>query len=232
MVRDDGLSDAHWRGILRKFGCAVDDTDDPVFRDMIPRKVRGQDIGPESLPSLLTAAKYAARCQALVVPNFGHFVSQKVFREVAAWMLAAGVAVKGVEDGAVVLRTQDDIEAGCELVRAALNKGKGRMLADARKALGTKTGPQKTLAGKRREQALMMFAQPADWPSVNAIATHFEVSRSTVIRAVDDAAGTQSREVARDLLAAGKWPPKRKVTRRKTFDPHAVPGKKPETATE
>jgi hypothetical protein len=232
VVRDDGRSDAHWRGVLRKDGCPVDGSDDPVFRDLMPSKVRGQDIGLEHLPSLVSAVKYAARCLVLVVPDFGHFISQKVFRAAAALMLGRGVTVRAVEGGAVVLNTAEDIEKGFELVKDAINRGKGRRLADSRKALGTKTGPSKMLVGARREQALMMCAQTEEWSSLQAIADHLGVSRSTIARALDDAAGTQSRQVARDLLAVGKWPPKRKVMRRKKFDPHAIPGKKPGATSE
>ncbi len=232
LVRDDGRSDAHWRGILRKDGCSVDGPDDPVFRDLMPGKVRGQDIGLAQLPSLISAVKYAALCKCLVVPNFGHFVSQTVFREAFTWAVGAGLTIRAVEGGAVTLDVLEDVEKGCELVKAAINKGKGLRLAESRKALGTKTGPHKMLLGARRDQALMMCAQTDEWPSLQAIADHLGVSRSTVARALDDAAGTQSRQVARDLLAAGKWPPKRKVARRKKFDPHAIPGKKPGTATE
>lgn len=205
-----GADRALWLGMFGKYGFVHTQEDDPVWHDVMPRKPCGQSVTIEQVPDLVYAINALDPGDRLTIPHLGHLVCMEICEAAARRLKARGAYLELAETDEVI-----DPTALTDLLlrmKKLLDKGRGRALTAARMKTGVKIGRRKIpLGGKRLAEALKLFPSP-EW-SVPRLAEHFGMDRMTFLRRIQEATGTQSKSRAQDELAAGNWPPKRKLTR-------------------
>lgn len=214
VVTRNGQDKPYWLDMLRKKGCMVDAEDDAVYSDTMPRKPRGGDISLKQLPDLDACIRSVGKGERLVVPSFGHFINETIWREIAAKLVAKAAAVQQAENGDCLgMAGPDAIEVGAAMLKAALKRQRGRALTPARLKAGIKGGRKKQrLIGDKLDRALAMVVdQSLTWQEIaDAVGMG---SKITLQRRIKEVTGTYDRERAMDEAAKGNWPPKRKITR-------------------
>ncbi|WP_044558908.1 hypothetical protein [Azospirillum sp. B4] len=205
VVTKAGTDKTLWLDMLRKSGAAVDQWDDPIYSDVMPRKPRGGQVGIEQLPDLTEAIRSLGSGERLTIPHAGHLIGAPVWEVVAAALVRAAAEMELLVEKTVLDGT--DLEAGAALIR----RQRGRALTDARAKAGLPTGrPRVKLTGKSLAEALRLFPDPA-W-STSRIATHLGLDRMTMLRRIEEATGTMSKARAAQEASADNWPPKRRLT--------------------
>lgn len=204
----NGADIPQWRAALASCGVDVSTENGPVFQDAVPRKPRNGEVTFDSLPDLAHAIQMMRPIRAqgllpvLVVPNFAHFVSNKIW--CAAWERIADLG--GVVICAETRTEVSDVESGLHLLR----QRRGRTVAEKAKKARLKIGrPTRQLNPGKREEAIRMFGN-RDF-TIEAIATFAGVSVMTMRRRLKEWTGTREKAEAVLLADEGKWPPKRKL---------------------
>lgn len=195
-----------WLEMLHSKGVETQRDDAPVYSDFVPRRSKNGlttiDVFPD-LKMALTHLMHVRGRGALVVPNFGHFAYEGVWKAVWAKVEEYGAAVISCEGNVAI----SDYETGLVLLRSH----RGRTNAEKRKAARMKTGrPRKGAAPGKKAAAIKMFGDRT--VTMAEIGDHLGCDRQTVRRRMEEWTGVKDKSVAVLLADQDGWPPERKLT--------------------
>lgn len=197
-----------WRERIATCGVDVSDEHSPVYFDRTPRKPRGEAVSFDMLPELgaairaLRVARGLGLDRGIVVPNFGHFADEAVWKTAWPKIEELGGFVICAETRQEV-RSLDD---GLHLMR----QKRGRTTADRKRKARLAVGrPTKKMAPNKRADAIRFFGD-RDW-TIPAICAHCDIKPLTLRRRMLEWTGTDSKIEAVMLADEGRWPPKRKM---------------------
>lgn len=200
----NGLDAPIWEARFIARGLNPKEDHAPIYVDRVPRNGKNADKTITIFPELRQTFRnmLASRGRGcLVVPNFGHFAYEAVWKSV--WAAAE-------EYGAVVLdcdadKVVEDYETGLKLLQSY----RGRTNAEKRKRARMRTGRKKLGTGPTKKQpAIEMFGNPD--VTLKEIGDFLGCGPLTVRRRMREWTGVYEKADAVLLAADGRWPPKRK----------------------